>query len=53
MSTKESGRTTRLMEREYIQKMTVQVIQANGMRIFSMVMVLKDGPTVHPTRGIN
>ena len=52
-SIKASGKMIRLMVKESILKMMVLVIQENGLKIYSMDLVSKDGLIVHPTRGIS
>lgn len=43
MSTKESGKMIKHMEEEYTTTMTVQAIQANGLRIFNKDMEFRNG----------
>ena len=50
-SMRESGKMTKLMEREFTPKMMVRVILVNGSKIFNMVSGLRGGLTVHHTKG--
>ena len=52
MSTKASGKTIKLMVKEFIPKMMAPAIQDNGWRIYSMDLASRGGPTTLPTRGI-
>ena len=52
MSMKVNGRMIKHMAKEFTLKMMVPVILGSGLRIYSMVLVSKDGLTAPPTKGI-
>ena len=50
---KDSGKTIKLMEKEFIQKVIDLVIRENGSKTFSMDSGYKNGPTDLLMRGKN
>lgn len=53
MYMKDSGKTIKLMEKEFIQKVIDLVIRENGSKTFSMDSGYKNGPTDLLMRGKN
>ena len=53
MFTKDNGKMIKLTAKEFMLKMTAQVTQDNGYKIFSMVSGYRNGLMIHHTKGNN